>query len=65
MVIRQLKEDGFGRASSCILKRRNTCNTCNTSPVIGVIHASAYTSIRELLLQVLRGDDALRLLLLF
>jgi len=51
VVIRQLKEDGFGRASSCILKRRNTCNTC---PVIGVIRARAYTSIRDVLLQVLQ-----------
>ena len=30
-------------------------NTCNTSPVIGVIRARAYTSIRELLLRVLWG----------
>jgi hypothetical protein len=29
-------------------------NTCDTSPVIGVIRARAYTSIREVLLQVLR-----------
>jgi hypothetical protein len=28
------------------------CNGCNTSPVIGVIRAHAYTSIREVLLQV-------------
>jgi hypothetical protein len=32
-------------------------NTCNTSPVIGVIRARAYTSIRELPSQVLRAID--------
>ena len=32
----------------------NICDTCNTCPVISVIRARAYTSIREVLLQVLR-----------
>ena len=31
------------------------CNGCNTSPFIGVIGAHVYTSIMELLLQVLQG----------
>ena len=30
----------------------NICDTCNTSPVVGVIRARAYTSIREVLLQM-------------
>ena len=51
MVIRQLRVVGFGEGLSCSLKFRNTCNT---SPVIGVIRARAYTSIREVLSQVLR-----------
>ena len=32
-------------------------NTCNTSPVIGVIRAYVYTSIREVLLEVLRDGS--------
>ena len=48
MVIRQLRVVGFGEGLSCSLKFRNT------SPIIGVIRARAYTSIREMLLQVLR-----------
>ena len=32
----------------------NICDTCNTSPVIGVIRARAYTSIREVLSQALQ-----------
>ena len=31
-------------------------NTCNTSPVIDVVRARAYTSIREVLLQVLQFE---------
>ncbi len=33
----------------------NICDGCDTSPVIGDIHACAYTSIREVLSQVLQG----------